>query len=116
MLHYGDCVTDCPRFYLANFYGDECYPISDIDVKLIYFPFLIVTAVCFGLSYVGTIQKKKHRLVPNFIVLMGIVEHCALVTQFLCTLSYGTWRYLAFILIFWGTYVTGNIIFYKKHY
>ena len=80
MLHEEDCVSDCPRFFLANFYGDACYPISDIDVKLIYFPFLIIISICFGMTYIGARQKKKHLLVPNFLFMMGIVEHAGLVT------------------------------------
>ena len=80
MLHEETCVADCPRYFLANFMGTECYSISNLDVKLIYFPYLIVMCICFAMSYVGSLQKKKHLLVPNFIVLMGAVEHISLVT------------------------------------
>ena len=116
MIHLGDCINDCPRYFMANFYGTECFALSTMDISLIYFPFLIVMVLLFGLSYVGSRQKKKHLLVPNFIVLMGIVEHVALVTTIVLTFSYATFRYAASAIFIWMTYVAANIIFYHKHY
>ena len=49
----GECVADCPRYYLANFDATKCYHLDALDVKLIYFPFLIVSATFFLLSVVG---------------------------------------------------------------
>ena len=108
------CVGDCPPGYLANYDADTCMDLSDIDVTIIPFPFLIITAICFAMSYVGSKQKKKHLLIPNFIVMMGIVEHVALVTQIILTFKFGTWRYAIFIILFWALYVIVNIAFVIK--
>ena len=116
MVHLGDCINDCPRYYYADFYGTECLPLSNMDIKLVYFPFLIVMGLLFGASYVGSKQKKKHLLVTNFIALMGIVEHIALVTQVILTFSYATFRYAAVAIVVWVTYVVANILFYQRHY
>ena len=53
MVHLGDCVADCPRFYMANFAATKCYPVANLDAKIIYFPFVGITVVAFFLSYVG---------------------------------------------------------------
>lgn len=80
MVHEGGCVTDCPRFFFANYAATECLPMSNIDIKLIYFPFLILTVIMFIVSWLGTKQKKKHLLIPNFLIFMGLIEHAALIT------------------------------------
>ena len=111
MLLNNSCVSDCPEGFLANYEADTCKDLNDVDVTMIPFPFLIITALCFAMSYVGSKQKKKHLLIPNFIVMMGIVEHVALVTQIILTFNFGTWRYAIFIVIFWLLYVIVNIGF-----
>ena len=77
------CVTDCPEGFLSNYEEGRCEDLSNTDAKVIYFPFLIVTLLVFCLSWVGSTQKKKHLLVVNFIIMMGILEHIALLTQIL---------------------------------
>jgi hypothetical protein len=116
MLHMGECINDCPRFYMANFSATECYPLSNLDATLIYFPFLWITLVVFGFSYVGYKQKKKHLLIPNFLVFMGIIEHIVLFTQVILTIKYATWKYFACSLFVWLAYVASNIIFVVRHY
>ena len=106
-----ECVSDCPEGYLANYSADTCTSLDDVDVKIIYFPFLIIALLCFALSYVGSKQKKKHLLIPNFIVMMGIVEHVAYVTQIILTFKWGTWFFNVFIIILWLFYVAVNIFF-----
>ena len=80
MLLGEKCVSDCPPGYLSNYQADICYSISGLDVTMVYFPFLILTLLFMLLSLVGTKQKRKHLLIPNFIVLMGILEHAGLIT------------------------------------
>lgn len=115
LVHQGSCVNDCPRFFYANYAATECIPMSNLDVKLVYFPFLIVTVIMFMLSYVGTKQKKKHLLIPNFLIFMGLIEHVGLITQLILTFDYGTWRYASTVGVFWFFYVAGNIGFYIYH-
>lgn len=69
------CVSDCPKGYYANYDNDTCRPISDLDISLIPFPCLIIAVVFFFVSYVGSRQKPKHMLIPNWLVLMGFLEH-----------------------------------------
>lgn len=118
MLLGEKCVSDCPPGYLSNYQADICYSISGLDVTMVYFPFLILTLLFMLLSLVGTKQKRKHLLIPNFIVLMGILEHAGIITQIILTYFYGTWRYMACVGAFWLFYVIGNIIFqiqFTKH-
>ena len=53
MLHLDACVSDCPKGYLSNYEASSCYPLSDLDIRLIPFPCLIIAAVFLFLSYVG---------------------------------------------------------------
>ena len=53
MMHLDACVSDCPRGYLSNYEASSCYPLSDLDIRLIPFPCLIIAAVFLFLSYVG---------------------------------------------------------------
>ena len=105
------CTSDCPPGYFANYSADTCKSLDDVDVRIIYFPFLIIMLLCFALSYVGSKQKKKHELIPNFIVMMGIVEHVALVTQIILTFMWGNLFYSIFSIIFWACYVVCNVLF-----
>ena len=85
-----ECVSDCPKGWLSNYTANECYPLSDLDIDLWPFPCLIV-AVLFGLlSMVGGMQKKKHLLVPNWLVLMGFLEHGCILSQIILNFKYGT--------------------------
>ena len=108
------CISDCPPGYLANYSADTCQDMDNLEAKMIYFPFLILTLLCLGLSFVGSRQKRKHLLIPNFIVMMGIIEHVALVTQIILTYYWATWRFMVFIIIFWIMYVVCNILFQIK--
>ncbi len=74
MLNEG-CVQDCPKGYLSNYSASECYPLSDLDIKLIPFPCCIIAIVMFFLSYVGSVNKIKHLMIPNWLVMMGFLEH-----------------------------------------
>lgn len=52
-MHEYDCVSDCPKGFLADYDAKNCYPLSDLDISLIPFPCLIITLTFFILSYVG---------------------------------------------------------------
>ena len=115
MLEDG-CVSDCPPGYLSNYDADTCRSLSDLDAKTLPFPFIIITLLCLALSWVGSKQKKKHLLVVNFIVMMGVVEHIALITQIVLTFAFGTWKWAVPIILFWVAYVLCNILFQIRWY
>jgi hypothetical protein len=54
MMLKDSCVSDCPKGYLSNYSGNFCYPLSDLDIRLIPFPCLIIAVLFFFLSYVGS--------------------------------------------------------------
>ena len=114
MLHEGECLWDCPPDYLSNYEATTCISMEELNLTVVYFPFLIITLLCLALSFVGSKQKKKHLLIPNFIVMMGIVEHIALVTQIILTLYFGTWFLMIPAFLIWLTYVGCNIFFQIK--
>ena len=109
-------MSDCPSGWLSNFGSNLCYPLTDLDISLIPFPSLIISVVFFFLSYVGDKQKKKHLLIPNWLVLMGILEHGILLSQIVLTFQYGTINYAIFIIIAWVCFVATNIVFWVLHY
>jgi len=81
MLKYnGSCVSVCPKDFIADYDDMECYSLSDLDISLLYFPCLIIAGTFFLLSYVGYKQKLKHLMIPNWLVLMGLLEHGCLLS------------------------------------
>ena len=106
------CVSDCPKGYYANYDNDSCRPISDLDINVIPFPCIIIAGVFFCLSYVGSRQKPKHMLIPNWLVLMGFLEHGILLSQIILTAKYGTWHYMIFIVAAWLVFCGTNIAFF----
>jgi len=107
----GVCISDCPKGYLANFDATECISKAQKDVKVVYFPWLVMSMIVFSLSYVGGKTKPKHLIVPNFLVMMGVVENLSLLTQIIMTYKFGTWRFLGPVLIAWIFYLIGNPVF-----
>ena len=116
MMFQTECVTDCPKGWLSNYAASECYSIASLDIKLIPFPSLIIAFVFLFLSYVGSKQKKKHLLIPNWLVLMGLLEHGAILSQLILNFKYGTWRYGVLLMLAEGFYVLGNLSFAVVHY
>ena len=117
LLNYlGSCVSTCPKGYVADYDKNTCTALSDMDISLIPFPCLIVAGTFFILSYVGYKQKRKHLLVPNWLVLMGILEHGCLLSQIILNLQYGTWLYGAVLIFAWISFVATNITFVCLHY
>ena len=105
------CVQTCPPGYLANYEGTECANLTDIDLTLVYFPFLITALLMFVLSVAGSVAKKKHLLVPNFLVMTGVLEHIAIITFFVLTLKWGNFFYTACVLIIEVLFVLVNVWF-----
>ena len=49
----GNCVSVCPKGYIADYDVMKCKSLAELDISLIPFPCLIVAATFFILSYVG---------------------------------------------------------------
>ena len=49
----GNCVSVCPKDYIADYDDMKCKSLAELDISLIPFPCLIVAATFFILSYVG---------------------------------------------------------------
>ena len=116
MMFQNGCVSDCPSGYLADYAAKNCYPLSDLDIALIPFPSLLIALVFLLLSYVGSKQKRKHLMIPNWLVLMGLLEHGVLISEMVLNFRFGTWRYGIFIIGAWLCYVATNIAFVIMHY
>ena len=116
MMFQGTCVSDCPKGYLADYSARNCYPLSDLDISLIPFPSILIALVFFFLSYVGSKQKRKHLLIPNWLVLMGVLEHGILISEMILNFKFGTWRYGIFIILAWLCFVATNITFVVMHH
>jgi hypothetical protein len=85
--------------------------IAEKDLKVVYFPFLVLTAILASLSWVGGKVKVTHLVIPNFLVMMGFVENLSLLTQITMTFRFGTWRYGIPIILAWALYVIANPVF-----
>ena len=70
-----------------------------------------MTGIVFALSYVGSKQKKTHLLIPNFLLMMGIVENCSLFTQIILTFKQGTWQFGIVIIFAWIFLIFANPAF-----
>ena len=116
MLHLDACVDDCPKGYLSNYEASSCYPLSDLDIRLIPFPCLIIACVFLFLSYVGDKQKRKHLFIPNWLILMALLEHGCLLSQMILNFRFGTWKYGVFIILAWLAFVATNVAFVFIHY
>ena len=101
---------------MADYDAKTCAALSDMDISLIPFPCLIVAGTFFILSYVGYKQKKKHLMIPNWLVLMGLLEHGCLISQIILNFKYGTWLYGAVLIFAWVSFVATNITFAILHY
>jgi len=108
-------LNACPFGYIANFAQTECLALDNLDTKVVYFPFLFLIIVIGLVNWVGRVVKPNHQILPNFIVMMGILEHIALISQVaLCFSSFGSSIAFAIIsIIIWLLYVTGQVVFWK---
>ena len=96
---------------MSNFDASECISMAQKDLKVVYFPFLVLTAILFSLSWIGGKVKIIHLVVPNFLVMMSFVENLSLLTQIVMTFRFGTWRYGIPIILAWALYVLANPVF-----
>jgi hypothetical protein len=57
-----------------------CFALESLDIKLVYFPFILLMIVIGGVSWIGRWVKPKHKIFANFVVMMGFLEHISLIT------------------------------------
>jgi len=74
------CVNDCPSGYRANYAATKCINEDELNLKMFYFPYLIAAAIVLFISIGGGIRKRKHRVITNFLVMLGVFEHFAFIT------------------------------------
>lgn len=55
-------------------------------------------------------------MIPNWLVLMGILEHGCLLSQIILNFRYGTYMYGAVIILAWLAFCVTNIVFVFMHY
>ena len=57
LLFNSTCVPQCPPGYREDFFRTRCDPATDVPV--IYFPFLILTALLFLIAWMGKKSSKN---------------------------------------------------------
>jgi hypothetical protein len=108
----------CPEGTTEN--GDKtgCVKMENQDTQVVYFPFLILTFVTAAISWLGRCVKPSHLVVTNFVIMLGFIEHCALVAQIALTFIYATPSQTVTLSVLWLGYLatlTGfNIAWYKR--
>jgi len=111
-LAFGEeCVTTCPIGSVMTFGGKNCRRLTDVDARLVYFPFLICLALISLISWVGRLVKPNHLVLTNFLIILGFLEHIALVVQLILTFIFGTYLLAIAIIIIWIGYIVSLIVF-----
>ena len=100
---------------MADYDDGECYSLSDLDIDLIPFPCLIVATTFFILSYVGYRQKRKHLMIPNWLILMGLLEQGCLLSQIILNFKFGSILYSIVLIFAWISFNATNIVFVILH-
>ncbi len=73
-----------------------------------YFPFIALMIVIGGVSWTGKMIKPKHKLFANFVVMMGLLEHIALISQVALCFAYGgTIAFALVSILIWLCYFAG---------
>jgi len=96
-----------------SFSGNSCRRLTELDARLVYFPFLIATVIIAFVSWIGKKIKPNHLVFANFVIMMGLIEHIALIVQIILSFIYGTYALAIPIIVIWlnylGTLVAFNI-------
>ena len=105
------CHIDCPEGSIASFSGKSCRRLSDIDAQLVYFPFLIVTLLVAFVSWIGHKIKRAQLVFANFAIMLGFIEHLAILVQIVLSFVYGTIGMVIPIILIWVMYICIQIVF-----
>jgi hypothetical protein len=83
------CLPQCPDGYRENFLRTRCDPATDVPV--IYFPFLILTALVYLIAWMGKKSSKnisgQHRVLLSFYALAGFIDVLAMWALLILTLA-----------------------------
>jgi hypothetical protein len=77
----------------------------------VYFPFLILTVLVAVVSWIGKIVKPNHLVLSNFVIMLSVIEHAAIVVQIVLTFIFGSYLMAIFIIMIWLGFVGALIIF-----
>jgi len=103
---------------VITFSGEACRSLSELDARIVYYPFLILTALVAVVSCVGKVVKPHHLILSNFVIMLGVIEHVAIVVQILLTFIFGTYFMAILIIVVWlgfiGTLVAFNVLWHSK--
>ena len=118
-LSYGDeCVATCPPGSIVTFSGKSCRALSDLDTRIVYYPFLILTVLCGIISWIGKLTKPSHKFLTNFLIMLGLVEHIAIVVQIVLTFIFGSYLMAILIIAIWvgfiGTLIWFNVVWHMQ--
>ena len=97
---------------MATFEADKCISMDSIDMKIMYFPFLIITGILMIFSVIAYRIKSRHRFLTNFILMMGALEFFCTATQIFLTFKFGTFRYAIVVILIFVFYLALNITFF----
>lgn len=86
--------------------------MDSIDMKMMYFPFLIIAAILMLFSVIAYKIKSRHRILTNFIVMLGALEFFCTMAQIFLTFKFGTFRYAIVIIIIFVFYLAINIVYF----
>jgi len=105
-------MTRCPDGYMPTFAATECVSMDSIDMKRMYFPFLIISAILMIFSVISYKIKSRHRFLTNFILMMGALEFFCTLTQIFLTFMFGTYKYAIVIILIFVFYLALNITYF----
>lgn len=92
LLFNHTCVAQCPEGYRENFFRTACDLATEVPV--IYFPFMILTALVFLIAWMGKKSSKnisgQHRVLLSFYSLAGLIDVVAIWALLILMLAQGT--------------------------
>lgn len=105
LIFENSCYENCPDGTILSFTGDTCRRLSDLDTRLIYFPFLIIAILMGFVSWIGAKIKPHHLIIANFAIMLGSLEPLVLFVQVVLSFIYGTYAFAVPIILIWLGYV-----------
>lgn len=111
LSYLNGCYASCPDETMLNFAGTSCRAMSSLDVRLIYFPFLILTVLVAFVSWIGHKIKPTHLVFANIAIMLGAVEHLALIVQVALSFIQGTYAVAIPIVIIYILFVASLVGF-----
>ena len=83
-----------------------------VDARLVYFPFLVMVAIIAIVSYIGSRAKQNHKGLTNFVVMLGMIEHIALITQVALAFIFSDYAFSMATLAVWFFFLCQQFFFH----